>query len=107
MKGRIQRLSRFKDIYCVLGKGGKGMVIGDTFLDVRGVCAYCYGPKHLIIAYEDLRLEIYSIGLKLIKSLKNFTLHKIVFLKILSTPHSYENIILLTNTGKDVIVHRI
>jgi hypothetical protein len=32
------------------------MVIGDTFLDVRGVTAYCYGPNYFIIAYEDLTL---------------------------------------------------
>jgi hypothetical protein len=32
------------------------MVVGDMFLDVRGVTAYCYGPNYFIVAYDDLRL---------------------------------------------------
>ena len=65
------------------------MVVGDQFLDVRGVTAYCYGPNFFVIAYDDLRLDIYTIGLKLIKTLKNFTEKKITFLKILGTPSTY------------------
>ena len=49
------------------------MVVGDVYLDIRGVTAYCYGPSYLIIAYEDLRLEVYTLGIKLIKAIKNFT----------------------------------
>ena len=89
LKGRIERLSRYKDVYCVLGKGGRGMVIGDAFMDVKGVTAYCYGPNYLVIAYEDLTLDVYTIGLKLIKSFKMFTTRKITFIKILSTPANY------------------
>ncbi len=49
------------------------MVVGDSYLDIRGVTAYCYGPNYFIIAYEDLRLDVYTMGLKLVKSIKNFT----------------------------------
>lgn len=56
---------------------------------MRGITSYCYGPGYLIIAYEDLRLDVYSMQLKLIKSLKNFTFKKITFLKILSVPANY------------------
>lgn len=49
------------------------MVVGDLFLDVRGVTAYCFGPNYFIIAYDDLRLDVYTIGMKLIKTIKNFT----------------------------------
>ena len=73
LKGRIERLSRHKDMYCVLGKGGKGMVVGDLYIDVRGVTAYCFGPNYFIIAYDDLRLDVYTIGMKLVKTIKNFT----------------------------------
>ena len=83
------------------------MVIGDTFMDIKGVTAYCYGPNYLVIAYEDLTLDVYTIGLKLIKSLKMFTNRKITFLKILSTPANYENIILMSHCGTDLLVHRI
>jgi hypothetical protein len=82
-------MNRFKDIYCMMGKGGNGLLIGDSYLDVRGITAYCYGPRYLIVAYEDLRLDVYNMQLKLIKSLKNFTLKKITFLKILSVPVNY------------------
>lgn len=49
------------------------MVVGDTFLDIRGVTAYCFGPNFFVIAYDDLRLDVYTTGMKLIKTLKNFT----------------------------------
>jgi len=44
-------MNRFKDIYCMMGKGGNGLLIGDNYLDVRGVTAYCYGPNYFIVAY--------------------------------------------------------
>jgi hypothetical protein len=44
-------MNRFKDIYCMMGKGGNGLLIGDNYLDVRGITAYCYGPRFLIVAY--------------------------------------------------------
>ena len=44
-------MSRYRDTYCMLGKGGNGLLIGDRMLDVRGVSAYAYGPNYLVIAY--------------------------------------------------------
>ena len=45
--------------------------------------------------------------MKLIKAIKNFTERRITFLKIIGTPQNYESIILLSNCGKDIMVHRI
>lgn len=83
------------------------MVVGDLFLDVRGVTAYCFGPNYFLIAYDDLRLDVYTIGMKLVKTIKNFTERKITFLKIITTPPNYESIILLSHCGNDIMVHRI
>ena len=54
----------------MLGKDGNGLLINDTFMDIRGATAFAYGPTHLIIAFADLRIEVYSLQLKLIKVLK-------------------------------------
>lgn len=42
-----------------------------------------------MIAYEDLRLEVYTLQLKLIKTLKSFSHEKITFLKILQVPKNF------------------
>lgn len=91
----------------MLGKDGNGLLINDTFMDIRGATAFAYGPSHLIIAFADLRIEVYSLQLKLIKVLKNFSTKKISFLKILSVPKGFENIIILTCEGRKVFVHRL
>ena len=83
------------------------MVVGETFLDVRGVTAYCYGPNFFVIAYDDLRLDVYTLGMKLIKTLKNFTERKITYLKLITTPSNYESIIMLSNCSNDICIHRI
>jgi|LakMenEpi03Aug12_release.lakeMendotaPanAssembly.Ray.scaffolds.fasta_scaffold3132636_1 hypothetical protein len=49
-------MSRFKDVYCMMGKGGNGLLIGDQLMEMRGITAFTYGPTHLIIAFDDLRL---------------------------------------------------
>ena len=90
-----------------MGKGGNGLLVNDTFMPIRGATAYAYGPTHLMIAYEDLRLEVYSLQLKLIKTLKNFSLKKILFLKILSVPKAFESIIILAAEGRKLYVHRL
>lgn len=100
-------MSKFKETYCLLGKGGNGLLIGDQTLDFKGITAYAYAPQYLIIAYEDLRLDIYSLQLKLIKSIKNFSTRRITYLKILTVPKNYESIIILTNIGGKLLVHRI
>ena len=57
MKGRtVERMSRFKDKYCMMGKGGNGLLVGDQFLDMKGITSFAYGPNYLIISFEDLRL---------------------------------------------------
>ena len=81
----------------MMGKNGNGLVIDDHFMDIRGATAFAYGPSFLIIAYEDLRLEVYNLQLKLIKTLKKFSLRKITFLKILNVPKTFESIIILAN----------
>ena len=83
------------------------MVVGETFLDVRGVTAYCYGPNFFVIAYDDLRLDVYTLGMKLIKTLKNFTERKITYLKLITTHPNYESIIMLSNCSNDICIHRI
>ena len=82
-------MSRFKDVYCMMGKGGNGLLVGDSLLNVRGITAFCYGPTHLLIAFEDLRLGIYNMQLKQIKVLKNFSSRRITYLKLLATPKGY------------------
>ena len=90
-----------------MGKGGNGLLVGEHLLDVRGITAFAYGPTHLLIAFEDLRLEIYSLQLKLIKVLKNYSTKRITFLKLLAAPKNYESLIVLANVGSKLIVNRI
>jgi hypothetical protein len=40
----------------MMGKGGNGLLIGDQLMEMRGITAFTYGPTHLIIAFDDLRL---------------------------------------------------
>lgn len=86
---RIERMSRFKDVYCMMGKGGNGLLIGDYMMEVRGIIAFAYGPTYLVIAFDDLRLEVYTMQMKLVKVIKNFSLKPIIFLKILTVPKNY------------------
>jgi hypothetical protein len=74
---------------------------------MKGITAFAYGPTHLIIAFEDLRLEIYTMQLKLVKVLKNFSAKRINFLKLLAVPKTYESLIILANIGNKLIVYRI
>lgn len=82
-------------------------MVGDHLLDLRGITAFAYGPTNLLVAFEDLRLEIYSMQLKLIKVLKNFTTKRITFMKLLAVPKGYESLIVLANVGHKLIVNRI
>jgi hypothetical protein len=45
--------------------------------------------------------------LKLIKSIKNFSQRRVTYLKILTVPKNYESIIILTNIGNKLNIHRI
>ena len=82
-------MTRFKDVYCMMGKGGNGLLVGDHLMDMKGITAFAYGPTHLIVAFEDSRLEIYTMQLKLVKVLKNFSAKRINFLKLLAVPKIY------------------
>lgn len=104
---RIERMIKYRDNTCMLGINGNGLLINETFMDVKGVTAFAYGPTHLIIAFADLRLEVYTLQLKLIKAFKGFGQKKISFLKILSVPKSFESIVILTYEGRKVFVHRL
>jgi len=73
----------------MMGKGGNGLLVGDHLMDMKGITAFAYGPTHLIVAFEDLRLEIYTMQLKLVKVLKNFSAKRINFLKLLAVPKIY------------------
>lgn len=87
---RVERMIKYKDHLCLLGKYGDGLLIDNTFMPVKGVSAFAIGQTHLIIAYEDLRLEVYTVNqLKLVKVFKNFSTKKISFLKILMVPKGY------------------
>jgi hypothetical protein len=88
---------RYKDNSCILAKDGNGLFVNNIFLNIHGATAFSYGPNYLIIAYNDKRLEIYSMQLELIKEIRNFSEKKISFLKILTVPKTYENIIILTS----------
>ena len=103
----IERMSRFKDIYCMMGKGGHGLLVGDHLLNLKGITAFAYGPTHLLIAFDDLRLEIYSMQLKLIKMIKAFAPKRITFLKLLVVPKGYESLIVLSNVGLKLVINRI
>jgi len=82
-------MSKYKETYCLLGKGGNGLLVGDQLLDFKGITAFAYAPQYLVIAFDDLRLDIYSLQLKLIKSLKSFSTKRVTYLKILSVPKNY------------------
>ena len=90
-----------------MGKGGQGLIVDDHFMNITGATAFAFGPHYLIIAFTDLRVEVYSLQLKLIKSLKKFSMRKITFLKILNTPRPTEMIIILAAEDKKIYVHRI
>jgi hypothetical protein len=47
----IERMSRYKDTYCMMGKSGNGLLIGDYMMEVKGISAFAYGPNYLAIAY--------------------------------------------------------
>ena len=87
--GNVERMTRYNDVYCMMGKGGNGLIIGSGFMNVSGITAFSYGPNFLIIAFKDLRLEVYSIDLKLIKTFKKFFPKPVTFLKLLSGPKGY------------------
>lgn len=91
----------------MMGKGGNGLLVGDQILEFRGITAFAYGPTHLLIAYEDLRLEVYTMQLKLVKAIKNFTTKRVTYMKLLAVPKGYESLIVLANTGNKLYVHRI
>lgn len=73
----------------MMGKGGNGLIIGSGFMNVSGITAFSYGPNFLIIAFKDLRLEVYSLDLKLIKTFKKFFTKPITYLKLLAVPKGY------------------
>ena len=73
----------------MLGKAGRGLIVGTEFMDITNVAAYSYGPNYLLISYNDLRLEVYSLDLKLIKQFKKFSTRPLVYLKLLSIPKGY------------------
>ncbi len=58
-------------------------------MNLNGISAYSYGPNYLLIAFKDLRLDLYSLDLKLIKSFKKFFNKSVSFLKLLSIPKGY------------------
>ena len=91
----------------MMSKGGNGLLVGDHLLDFRGITAFSYGPTHLLISFEDHRLEIYNMQLKLIKVLKNFSTKRIDYLKLLTVPKGYESMIVLSNVGSKLMVSRI
>jgi hypothetical protein len=108
MKGRtVEKMARYKDKYCMMGKGGNGLLVGDNMLELKAITAFAYGPNYLIIAFEDLRLEVYNLQLKLIKVIKEFSTRRVTYLKILIVPKAYESIILLSNVGNKLMIHRI
>jgi len=76
-------------------------------MNVSGITAFSYGPNFLLIAFRDLRLEVYSLDLKLIKLFKKFFTRPITFLKLLSVPKGYENVVFLSHDDKDVHIHRL
>lgn len=82
-------MCRFRNSYCMMGKDGNGLIIDDNFMNIREATAFAYGPNYLIIAFKDLRLDVYNMQLKLIKSIKKFSLRPITFLKILAVPKAF------------------
>ena len=70
MKGRgVERMARHKDKYCMMGQRGNGLLIGEQVLELKGISAFAYGPNYLLVAFEDLRLEVYSLQLRLVKEM--------------------------------------
>ena len=103
---RIERINRFQDKISAMGRG-KGLVVGDRYLDVHGATAFAYGPDYLVVAFENCSLIVYNMDLKVIKEFKNFTKKKLIMIKILRVPRSFEGLILITSSGRDMSVHRL
>ena len=47
------------------------------------------------------------MDLKPIKEFKNFTKKKLTMIRLLRVPRSFEGLILLTSTGRDLVIHRL
>jgi hypothetical protein len=76
-------------------------------MNIKDISAYSYGPNYLLIAFKDLRLDVYSLELKLIKSFKKFFSRNTTLIKLLSIPKGYENIVFLSHDNRDVYIHRL
>lgn len=73
----------------MMGKNGNGLLIGNQFLNISGITAFSYGPNYLLVAFRDLRLEVFSLELKQIKVFKKFFNRAVTFIKLLSVPKGY------------------
>lgn len=105
IRTRIERIGRNQDRICAMGRG-RGLVLGDRYLDVPGISAYAYGSQYLVVGFENCSLTIYTNDLKPYKELKNFTKKKLTMIRILRVPN-FEGLILLTSTGRDLVMHRL
>jgi hypothetical protein len=98
----------------MLGGNGNGLMVNDTYKDVRGVTAFACvigPPGYLILTYQDFRMELYSMGkqFELLKNFKNATDKKITILRALTPPKKCEGMIFLLAACEDksVRVYRI
>lgn len=91
----------------MMGRNGNGLIVGSQYMDISGISAFSYGPSYLLLAFKDLRLEVYALDLKLIKTFKKFFTRPATFLKLLFLPKGYENIVFLSHDDRDIRVHRL
>jgi len=42
-------MSRYNDLYCMMGKNGNGLLIGNQYLNMTGITAFSYGPNFLLV----------------------------------------------------------
>jgi len=91
----------------MMGKNGNGLIIGNKYMDLSGISSFSYGPNFLLISFRDLRLEVYSLDQKPIKSFKKFFNRPASFLKQLLVPKGYESIVFLSHDDRDIYAHRL
>jgi len=103
---RIERIGRYNDKLCVMGKG-RGLLVGERWIEVPGITAFSYSPSYLVVASEDCTLSIYSADLKLLKQLKQFCAQNITFLKLVRSPKEFEGLVIIYSTGHDLVFCRM
>jgi len=106
LHARIERIGRYNDKLCVMGKG-RGLMIGEKAIDASGITAFAYGPSYLLVASEGGTLSAYSADLKPLKQFREFSAQNITFLKLVRSSKDFEGLAVIYSTGHDLVFCRM